>query len=270
MTNKGTANTYKISILVSRDGFSFCGQNKKEELVLLEQKFFTEEKTSQNLLKSLQSFLEHTAPFSVDEVEEVRIIYANQLFSVVPQKLFDEKNLTDYLKFNIKLLQTDFIAYDALSKTAANIVFVPYANINNYLFDTFGEFTYSHSIGILIESSLTTKPTKKTVFINFYKSFFEVCCIQEEKLLFCNSFAIETPEDFMYYLLFCFEQFELSQEETPVILSGSIEKDSENYKILSTYIRNIDFAETPEFKKAENAQLTARADYTNYLLLNSL
>ena len=48
-------------------------------------------------------------------------------------------------------------------------------------------------------------------------------------------------EDFIYYILFTLEQLELSTEKTNISITGDINKQSELYEILSTYVRNINF-----------------------------
>lgn len=270
MTNKEQKHIYKLSILVSRDGFSFCGQNKEDQLLLLRKNTFTEEKNAEQLLKSLQSFLEHNMALTAENIQHIKVIYANKLFSPVPTNLFEEKNLSNYLKFSIKLLKTDFVAYDVLENAGIHNVYVPFANINNYIFDTFGEFTYVHSTSVLIENALAENTEQKTVFINVFDTFFELCCVQENKLLFCNSFDFETPEDFIYYILFCFEQLELSQKETPVYISGNIHEDSENYKILKTYIQHVNFTATPAIENVKNTEVSQQLNHHNYTLLNSL
>ena len=59
--------------------------------------------------------------------------------------------------------------------------------------------------------------------------------------MFYNIFEYQTKEDFIYYILFTLEQLELSTDKTNVSLLGDINKQSELYKILYTYVRNIVF-----------------------------
>ena len=72
--------------------------------------------------------------------KEILIIHDNELSTLVPKPLFNQNNLADYLKFNAKILKTDYIAFDELNMNDSVNVYVPYVNINNYVYGKFGEF----------------------------------------------------------------------------------------------------------------------------------
>jgi hypothetical protein len=82
------------------------------------------------------------------------------------------------------------------------------------------------------------------MYLHFQKNSFDCIVLKNGELQLCNSYTYKTPEDFIYYTLFCMEQLNLNPENLPVLLCGEIEKDDENYKIAYTYIRNIEFAAT--------------------------
>ena len=67
----------------------------------------------------------------------------------------------------------------------------------------------------------------------------EVTVISNRKLLLYNSFFFTTKEDFIYYLLFTFEQLELDTETTKLKLFGAIEEEDSIYKICFEYVKNI-------------------------------
>jgi hypothetical protein len=50
--------------------------------------------------------------------------------------------------------------------------------------------------------------------VHFSEGHFEII-IQNQKLLFFNSFDYQTPEDFIYYVLFTAEQLSLNPENFP-------------------------------------------------------
>ena len=55
---------------------------------------------------------------------------------------FDENSLDNYLKYTIKTLKNDFITFDDIEEIAAKNVYIPYVNINNFLFSQFSQFTF--------------------------------------------------------------------------------------------------------------------------------
>ena len=70
----------------------------------------------------------------------VTIVHNNDLSTLVPEELFNKNHVADYLKFNSKILKSDFIAYDSILENSSVNVYVPYININNYIYDKFGTF----------------------------------------------------------------------------------------------------------------------------------
>lgn len=62
--------------------------------------------------------------------------------------------------------------------------------------------------------------------------------VKGNKLILFNSFEYSSPEDFIYYILFTFEQLQLNPDSVSVKLLGTISKDSAYFEIAYKYIRN--------------------------------
>lgn len=56
---------------------------------------------------------------------------------------------------------------------------------------------------------------------------------------FYNSFHYKNKEDLLYYIMLVYKMLDLKTDSYPLILSGMIEKESEFFKLLYQYIRNI-------------------------------
>lgn len=235
-------NTSKtLSIQVSLSGLSFCSYNNSH-VYALEQDNFGMQLTPKQTLERIKHAFEKLQ-FLNENFSSVEIIYQNELYTTVPKSLFDKKLLKEYLQYNIRVFENDFIAYDELSQHSINVVYVPYMNINNFFFDTFGSFTYQHSNTILLNSLLTKEKNNDTttVYANINQNSFDLIIIKKGKLLLSNTYLYETKEDFLYYLMYAAEQLKLNPEEFNLIFYGNISKESDLYKIAYTYIRNVSF-----------------------------
>ena len=168
---------------------------------------------------------------------QVTLLYATNLYTLVPVSLFDEKKASEYLKFNSKILANDFISHDTLKNQDLVVVYVPYININNYFFEKYGSFQYYHTTSILIRTIMNAEKfsNEAKVYLHVQTESFDCLIVKEGKLILCNTFSYRTPEDFIYYLLFCMEQLKLNPESTEVVLSGDIKKESEIYTIVYKY-----------------------------------
>ncbi|MCM8569908.1 DUF3822 family protein [Gramella jeungdoensis] len=260
----------KLSIQVSLNGLSFCILDQKDNRITYFKKIdFEKQLDPIKVLSKIELTYEKEEALN-QPVDEVFLLYTNSLFSLVPEKLFDEDNASNYLKFNTKILKTDFIAFDNIKDSIVN-VYIPYTNITNYFFDKYGEFEYRHSLSVLIEALLELQDNSEgtRVYLHSHLSSYELVIIENGKLLFANSFEFETKEDFLYYLLFTAEQLKLDPDSFELILLGDITKDSEEYKMAWDYIRNISFL-GPFHSFSFETDHIPEYELSEYLLLKSL
>ena len=259
------SNNDKLSIQFTLDGFSFC-ITKIDTLEIIhfcDYLFDKKLQSPDDFIKQIETFFKEDN-FLQSDFKEVLVIHQNELMTIVPDDFFNEKNLKEYLKFNIKTLATDFFAFDDLPEIEAKNIYVPFVNVNNYLFQNFGEFEYKHSSTILIRKLLQReKSGVKTMYIDVRINQFSIVVLEDKKLLFSNSFSFETKEDFIYYILFASEQLELNPNEFPLFFTGNILKDSDLYTITYQYIRHINFLESknPIFIDSTFSK------HTNFILL---
>lgn len=264
-------NTIKdLSIQIRLSGLSFCILNRTTNTVERLQHIQLDKKaTPFELLNKLKTILESNADFS-KTFDSVLCIYQNELSTLVPKSLFDENHLADYLKFNAKILKSDFINYDTISTNGSVNVYVPLVNVNNHLFDTFGSFVYKHASTVLIDAVLQNSLKHKDieVYINVCGLHFEIIAAKEKDLIYYNTFNYNTKEDFIYYILFAIEQLKLNPETVKIHFSGDIYKYDDKFKIVYKYIRFVDFIE-PSCNYTFHTSEQPKAKHNNFILLNS-
>ena len=154
---------YELSIQVNLNGLSFFVLNTMDSKIeFLESVNFDKKQTPQALLDHLTHNFNSLEGLQ-KQFGRVTIVHDNELATLVPKPLFDEINLVDYLKFNTKILKTDFITYDALTTEDIMVVYVPLVNINNFIFERFGSFEYKHSATILLNRVLTLEKNSNSL-----------------------------------------------------------------------------------------------------------
>ena len=231
----------KLSIQFSLDGFSFYISNSHNIISKFTSFEFPKAiKSPVLILKEIQEIFKNEKSLQQD-FEFVNVIHQNNLSSLVPNQYFKDNDLNNYLKYSIKTITTDLIVYYDLNFIKAKNVYVPFVNINNFIFQNFGEFEYKHHSSILLEKLISLSDNSLNFFVNISQSLFDIVVLKDSQILFYNIFEYQTKEDFIYYILFTLEQLELSSEETNISLTGNIDEHSELYKILYTYVRNVSF-----------------------------
>lgn len=231
----------KLSIQVGLNGLSFCVFDTVTNSITLSRRVgFGKELSPYELQKELRE------QFQVENIperafSEVTVIHRNNLFSLVPKAFFDKDELSNYIKFNAKILANDLLEYDEISRHDLVNVYVPFVNINNYVYDLFGSFEFMHSGTVLIQALLNSHGSiqEPVCYVHAGEFQLDIVVLCQKKLLFYNSFPYATKEDFVYYLLFTLEQLKLDTETIKTRLFGGVEEGDEIYSLCSEFIQQL-------------------------------
>ena len=266
--NSNKLTNLELSIQISLSGLSFCILHRDSNTIT----FLKEVHFGKNLnpLEALDALKEqfNTESDLDNSFTKVCVIHDNDISTLVPTPLFNEECLADYLKFNSKILKSDYITHDTVLTNDSTNVYVPYININNFIYEKFGSFTYKHVSTILIEDILLIEKNTETtnVYVNVSRNHFETIVVENSKLVLYNTFKYNTKEDFIYYILFIAEQLNLNPETLNLVFIGAIEKGDKLYEVAYKYIRNISFGSRQD---AYNYNRQPKSDYSNFTLINS-
>ncbi|GAA0762605.1 DUF3822 family protein [Psychroflexus lacisalsi] len=233
----------RLSILILQDGFSFLVLNEYQTPLVFENFKLEATSSASELLKLLRSKI-NSQFLNYYGIKELEVIYGNPQFSIVPQEYFEESHLPHYLKYSSKLIEGDDFSYDGIQSIQANTVYIPYININNYLFDEFGSFKFTHLVSGLAENGYEERSiSAEYLKIHVCKNQFYLTAFKNQKLQLANAFSFETAEDFAYYVLFSIEELNFNREDLIIDFTGNFYNSENNiaFTILSTYIRHMHF-----------------------------
>lgn len=181
-------------------------------------------------------------------INQVRLALTSPYSTLVPESLYQSDKINTFLSFNFSTLPQHTTALsDRLTHLHSyNIYAVPsemyeagqlFKNVSTYHFAT----PLLESFAINFPSSTT-----KSALIHIQDSHFELLIFNSHQLVLFNSFTYKTPEDIAYYTLFTLEQLKMSPNEINTIVAGEIEKKSDYYSILYTYIKHLKPAQRPK------------------------
>ena len=259
-------NYKKLSIQVSLSGLSFCVFDTITNKILIHNSVaFKKNEVIDGQLWN--AFINNTTLSK--SYDEIIVLHDNNINTFVPKPLFDSNNIASYLQYNVKVFETDFFAVDEINTYEITNVYVPFVNINNFLLDQFESFDYKNSNSILVQKMLDKSKNidEKQVFVHVQQAHFEIVVVKNQQLLLFNSFEYNTTEDFIYYILFTFEQLQLNPEIVPISLFGSISKEDAFYKIAYKFIRNCDLLDVSNQSKIHD--VTEEEMLRHYILFNS-
>ncbi|MFL9844496.1 DUF3822 family protein [Flavobacterium rhizosphaerae] len=256
-------NYQKLTLLVGTGRLSFCCTNVLDNSIsnLTSATFPANIPTEDALWKTFVEHPELKMPY-----DNIMVLHENSFNTFVPDALFDENYAASYLQYNTQVFETDSFEFDNIGHQHIKNVYVPLVNINNYLLEKIGSFEFKNSNTVLVSKLLEAARNNigKQVYIHIQDVHFEIVVTDNQKLLFYNSFTYNTPEDFLYYLLFTLEQLELNPETVSIKLLGKIDEDSPLFKIGYEYIRNIAL-----YTQTTTNGLTEHQTREHFILINA-
>ncbi len=234
----------KLAIQLSLNGLIYCiYDNDLIDVVFLKEYEFEKPANTPELLLAYVLEIYNTDIRLAKKYNSVNFTHKNNLAAIVPEALFDASHQTDFLKYAVKVLENDSIDVDTIQENESKNVYIPFQLINVFIKEKYSDFNYSHASSLLVSALLKYQKhfLNKSFFVNVSKNIIDIVYLVDNKLHLFNSFMFSTKEDFIYYILFVFEQLRLDANEQKLTFLGSIDEKSPLFDIAYTYVRNIDF-----------------------------
>ena len=193
--------------------------------------------------------LEKILPEQEYQVQKnLQVCISNDLYTLIPQALFDEKEIETYLSLNHPIESNHQLKFHftKLESSNAVVVFAISRSLEFMLKAKLPPHNLLHFSAPILEAVGFNKMKLNELLINVQMEQFEVIHAPNGHLKFFNSFQYQSKEDFIYYLLYVMEQLKLEREQSKIILVGKIEKDSAIFKLLCTYINEVTLGEKPK------------------------
>ncbi|WP_439183209.1 DUF3822 family protein [Carboxylicivirga taeanensis] len=242
--------SYFLSIRSSSGGLSFCVLDPvTNTYIAFANVPFTD--TSKDNIKTQEVLLREELlqlPY-----KKVFFLYESPKSTLIPTALYDpikHKELY-HLNHSADEEQIEIKAQKIKMADAWNLFAMP--QFMYHLVKTqFESVDFFQHYSPFVESCLIASQQRKqeaVMHIGVHDKFFDLLVIKDRKMSLCNSYAYSNINDFLYFVLFTFEQLKLEAENTNVLMHGIHDKQSPLYKELKNYLRQTKLATpTPHFK----------------------
>lgn len=231
---------YKLFAHYNPNSFSFSIFNiENEEFSSIQSYIFDQKKGNLNYL--LLQF-----PILKWNLNSITINYFFKACTLIPNVLFDENLKRNYLETNNQLEEEESILVDKLKHINAVVLYsIPKSHLN--VLKKIPNLKIKHSATIFLENILdkSKHSTNSQFFVDVSTKNFNIALIKGSKLIFYNNFEFQTKNDFLYYILNCYNTLELNSNEITLRISGEFEKD-EIIDNLKMYIKKIIIEDRPK------------------------
>ncbi|MEO8884601.1 MAG: DUF3822 family protein [Mucilaginibacter sp.] len=170
------------------------------------------------------------------EYKQTVITVPAKAFTLVPVNLFDAARLADMarvldVKENEKVLaqvldEDNYVIYKSDEQLVRNTSSLDTKNI---------KFAPDGWLKAIEQSG----PSNSYLHLNINGTYVEFAYFKGNKLRFYNKFEATSPEELLYFTLMVSNELELKQQQTTLVLSGSINPGDAHYKNLAEYFFNV-------------------------------
>lgn len=165
--------------------------------------------------------------------------------TLVPRRLFQHGDLSGY--FNLLLRPSDYVySYEELPDFNAYLLSATDKSLAKLFADIFPQARPQHLASPMLRYIRSLAGiSEHTVFVNLRHSMAQIAVFERQNLLYYNSVSFITATDLLYFVLLAYDQFRLDPQNTPLTVAGTILKDSELYRMLYRFVREIRFGVPP-------------------------
>ena len=200
---------------------------------------------SDQWIQAIQQLYEDHPILVAKNWSAVTLCVGNQQYTLIPEPLFQEKKLADYLNFNCLVGAK---AFRHFTHSALNVA-LAFA-IDPWLLNWF-RVTYKdtslhtiHQASSLIQSTWTYIRGNKrhllpNVLVFIESDHLHITVIQKNQLLYYNRFEYASSDELLHYILTVMHTLKLDTSLHEVILGGDITKSSLVYRKARNYIRKV-------------------------------
>ncbi|MHA7877809.1 MAG: DUF3822 family protein [Bacteroidota bacterium] len=250
---------YHLSLYISNTYMKICCVNPiTNQCLLLKQYRLAHEHAYERIQAIEQLYQDHPILVAKDW-SAVTLCIDNQQYALIPQTLFQEQQLSDYLSFSCPI-GSDAMGHFTHHSLDVTVAFAIDSRLLNWFKATYKHTSLQimHQASSLIQGtwkylqgkSLSKEP-KTLVFVE--ADSLHIMVMQSNHLIYYNRFVYANFEEFLYYILIVMRNLQLDTSEHEVILGGNIKKRSRAYKKIGHYIRKLRLIKAlPDLKFGRN------------------
>ena len=257
-----------LSVYTDYESMSFCIHNRSEDkaLALIDFNF-----SGYDIESEIQDIFNKEQLLDF-EFGSVSVCFYSKKFTFVPQALFSENVGLSYLKFNHDIAAQESVNYDFVDAFNLVNIYTINSKIRNWFVDRFPNSVFLNFTTVFLDNIRRNYDVDKesSVFVNINDNHFQVACFSYNKLIHYNDFPYNTPEEYIFFLLYTLNQLKINPHSEHIYFLGldmSL-KNSKVGEITSSYIKHIEKKVPFDTNKIDSALMPVLKTSSYFTLLN--
>ncbi len=176
----------------------------------------------------------------------------------IPYKLYDSTKNKEYLKTVCAVYSSDTVVANVSNKTnAVNIFAYPLQQYSGMKI-IMPKADYVSASQVMTEYAFDVSSLmQNTLILNKRSNGCDFSIFKGNEFIISNSFAYQTAEDLIYFILYTLQQLEINTAQVNTLLTGEPYNEQE-LKVLKRYIKNVSYS-----NPAENITIPMEFDGTD-------
>ncbi|CAM4279037.1 Protein of unknown function [Pedobacter westerhofensis] len=228
-----TASDCNLLLKITADSFSYAIIDKHSRQL----KAVFDQQECEDTTAELATALKRDSYLSLS-FREIKVSVYTPNTIAIPNSLFNRNELNSYANFFAEASSANLY-----TRPFAKFGFTSVFNFEQFIEETLDKSLasaarYEHHTPLL---ALGSAAKGTSLLLDFTVGSFNVLLLENRKMIFQNTFQIDTPEEFNYYLLLLIQELKLDPSCSTVLLSGIIHQDDGYYSCLSKYFGELHF-----------------------------
>jgi len=267
---------YRLSILLSQDGFSFLVTHAETQQALKLTSYKTlhtdfQHNDSAGWPDSGDKYFNHfyDAGFSLQKWQRVDIAIATHKITVAPAAFLTLDNQSDIMAMVHQVQPDEEIITEPVFDLGPVIAIAAPRYLTEKCKTLFPGALIHCATSVFVKGLLRqhSKIISRQIFINVHLKYFEIVVIQGLRLIYLNSFRYTAASDVLYYVIFVLEQLGFSPSEEHLTVMGEISESDTVFAQLKMYCGSLKTATRPDILQF-NQSYDGLSLHQYYTLLN--
>lgn len=215
-------------------------------VLVLEDYMLPNAKDDEERVQQLQELFESHHLLMVGFWKEVIVCFKSHQFALVPLSLFTKENARALLKMNCTISNHDSVGYYKVSANDSVNIFTYNKPVLSWLRSIYknSKIRVTQQSGALINSVIENTKAKEAPIVSLYIDRFHLhaAVSHKDKLLFFNSFKINSFDEYLKYIALILHEFKLKNDTTDIQLWGHIKENSSHFTAIKKKFSGIQLA----------------------------
>lgn len=230
---------HTLSLIISKDSFFYGIFKLQDTAVLQEFDYISLSKVDPfEFEKSCLAFLNKKG-LSKKPFKEVHVSFFDSRFTLIHESMFVHGEENAYLRNVLSEYKQHKTKSRYIYGSEHWCVHTLAGFMENNILSLFPQASFSHIVMDMLQL-LFKKQINHGLCIYLLENSLLIAAVHKSKLQFVNFYDIASKEDVLYHVLHAFKKAELDPDKDVFVYSGDLTTESDLFKLLYDYIRNIE------------------------------